>query len=58
MGYGSTATAYGFTNAPSYIKRKAIERGEYSSSPNQGSAAIFFSPVAVYPTGHGAIVES
>ena len=58
MGYGNTATAYGFANAPSYIKRKAIERGEYSSSPNRGSAAIFFSPIALYSTGHIAIVES
>lgn len=56
MGAGSDAAARGMANAPSWIVRN---RSDYiSSTPNRGAAVLFFSPIALYSTGHIAIVEN
>ena len=56
MGAGSDAAVRGMSNAPSYIMRT---KSEYiSSTPNRGAAVLFTQPIALYDTGHIAIVEN
>ena len=52
----SELDARGMANAPSYVMR---EKSQYiSSSPNRGAAVLFKQPIALYDTGHIAIVEN